>query len=163
LTHTFDLVTLDAPVTCWGPSRTRWRSAAVIVVLIAFFLGASPASAQVLPFARDDYASETGARAIASADFNRDGIPDLAVANADNNSISILLGRGNGFVRTSRHPSAVAESARPAGDDPAVQPFSCIGHIGPTRHEAGGSPVTKNTKSRTHRAESRLRDRTAGV
>ena len=38
---------------------------------------------------------------IVSADFNRDGIPDLAVTNADAHTISILLGTGaGGFSRT---------------------------------------------------------------
>ena len=35
-----------------------------------------------------------------TGDFNRDGIPDLAVANADSHSLSILIGRGDGhFTR----------------------------------------------------------------
>ena len=38
----------------------------------------------------------TGPFALVTGDFNRDGIPDLAVANADADSISILLGRGDG-------------------------------------------------------------------
>ena len=37
---------------------------------------------------------------LATGDFNRDGSPDLAVANADGNSISVLLGNGaGGFAR----------------------------------------------------------------
>src|SRR5256885_9533918 len=35
-------------------------------------------------------------RAIVVGDFNRDGFIDLAVANLDSNSITILLGRGDG-------------------------------------------------------------------
>src|SRR6266571_2619129 len=33
---------------------------------------------------------------LASADFNGDGVPDLAVANAIGGDISVLLGRGGG-------------------------------------------------------------------
>src|SRR5262249_40892680 len=36
---------------------------------------------------------------VAIADFNGDGIPDLAVANADSNDVSILFGRGDGTYR----------------------------------------------------------------
>ena len=36
-----------------------------------------------------------------TGDFNRDGIPDLAVANADGHSLSMLIGRGDGqFTRS---------------------------------------------------------------
>ena len=48
-----------------------------------------------------DIAVGTGPFDLAVADFNRDGIPDLAVANADAASVSILLGRtAGGFSRT---------------------------------------------------------------
>ena len=48
-----------------------------------------------------DIAVGTGPFDLAAADFNRDGIPDLAVANADAASVSILLGRtAGGFSRT---------------------------------------------------------------
>jgi hypothetical protein len=36
---------------------------------------------------------------LATGDFNRDGISDLAVANADGNSISVLLGKGRSVGR----------------------------------------------------------------
>jgi hypothetical protein len=52
---------------------TMWWFATVIVVLIACVLAAATAGAQVLNLARHDYASGLGARAIASADLNRDG------------------------------------------------------------------------------------------
>jgi hypothetical protein len=43
---------------------------------------------------------------IAVGDFNRDGIPDLAVANYNGNNLSILLGDGTGhFVRTTAIPA----------------------------------------------------------
>ena len=52
--------------------------------------------------------------AIVAADFNGDGIADLAVANHDGNEISILIGKGDGTFRTAgavpfgASPSALA-------------------------------------------------------
>lgn len=37
--------------------------------------------------------------AITVADFNGDGIDDLATANFENNTISILFGKGDGILR----------------------------------------------------------------
>lgn len=42
----------------------------------------------------------SGTIGIAVADFNGDGIPDLAVTNYDGDSVSILLGNGNGTFQT---------------------------------------------------------------
>jgi hypothetical protein len=38
---------------------------------------------------------------LTTADFNRDSVPDLAVANADSHSISILIGKGDGIFTRS--------------------------------------------------------------
>lgn len=43
-----------------------------------------------------DYAAGTGPMSIAVADFNEDGLPDLAVADQTDNAISILPGVGSG-------------------------------------------------------------------
>jgi hypothetical protein len=40
-----------------------------------------------------------GARFVTVADFNGDGIPDLAVANYYDSSVSVLLGNGDGTFR----------------------------------------------------------------
>jgi hypothetical protein len=48
---------------------------------------------------------------VATADFNGDGIPDLAVANKGDNTVSVLLGAGAGAFNTS--------IAYPAGNGPA--------------------------------------------
>lgn len=47
-----------------------------------------------------NYAVGTTPQAIAIADFNSDGRPDLAVANFGGNSVSILIGNGDGTFRS---------------------------------------------------------------
>ena len=66
---------------------------------VTILLSQQPASQS---FARAyDIAVGTGPFDLAATDFNRDGIPDLAVTNADAASVSILLGRTTGgFSRT---------------------------------------------------------------
>jgi hypothetical protein len=66
----------------------------LVFVTLAALAGASPAAAQTPAFSRADYASHSGARAIATADFNRDGWPDTANANTGRDSVTILLNRG---------------------------------------------------------------------
>jgi hypothetical protein len=55
---------------------------------------------------------ETGSipYSVAVADFNGDGIPDLATADAGSNTISVFLGKGNGTFAPGLNP--------PAGTDP---------------------------------------------
>jgi hypothetical protein len=49
--------------------------------------------------------------AVAVGDFNGDGIPDLAVANLESGTVSILLGSGNGtFTQASGPPITVIEN-----------------------------------------------------
>ena len=74
------------------------------LALTAIFLSTSVvAGAQpVLDFARTDVASIPQPRAIAVADFDRDGYPDLAQAGTGNRSVGIWLNRtqaGAGFER----------------------------------------------------------------
>jgi hypothetical protein len=44
-------------------------------------------------------AGETGPSAITAADFNQDGIPDLAIVNQTSNNVTVLEGVGNGTFR----------------------------------------------------------------
>ena len=56
-----------------------------------------PSSCSVPSFGTaTDFAAGTRPNAVAAGDFNRDGSPDLAAANSISNSISVLLGDGNG-------------------------------------------------------------------
>src|SRR5947209_5364783 len=52
----------------------------------------------------------TTPRWLAAGDFNGDGTPDLAVANEGSNTVSILLGSGNGTFTASGSPIAVGAS-----------------------------------------------------
>jgi acetyl esterase/lipase len=45
-----------------------------------------------------DYAAGRSPRSVAVADFNGDGLPDLAVANSGSNSVSVFLGSSDGSL-----------------------------------------------------------------
>ncbi|MGH9308587.1 MAG: FG-GAP-like repeat-containing protein [Vicinamibacterales bacterium] len=63
-------------------------------VLLVGFLGVSRiVEAQTLTMTRSVYASSAGARAIATADFDRNGWPDVAHANFGRNTVTVLLNR----------------------------------------------------------------------
>src|SRR4051794_8150224 len=49
------------------------------------------------------YAAGTNPYAVITADFNRDGRLDLAVANYSSNTISVLLGNGDGTFQAAKN------------------------------------------------------------
>jgi hypothetical protein len=56
--------------------------------------------------------------AVATADFNRDGIPDLAVANYGSDTVTILLGNGDGtFIAAAESPFSGADPTSIASGD----------------------------------------------
>src|SRR3981189_2850162 len=60
----------------------------------------APALAQTVSFnARLDFAVEARPIFVASGDFNGDRVQDLAVANKDSATVSVLLGNGDGTFR----------------------------------------------------------------
>jgi hypothetical protein len=65
-----------------------------VAALVSLLLSAASASAQPLVFSRTDYANDSGARGVVSADFNGDGYLDLATGNTGRNTVTILLNRG---------------------------------------------------------------------
>src|SRR5438093_13427140 len=71
-----------------------------LLVATALFFSSTvsaPALAQTVPFnARLDFAVEAHPTFVAAGDFNGDRVQDLAVANFDSNTISVLLGNGDG-------------------------------------------------------------------
>src|SRR5262245_16055667 len=62
---------------------------------IYLFLGAAFAAAGIFSFA-PEYATAKYSTSVVIGDFNKDGIPDLAVACRIANTLSILLGAGHG-------------------------------------------------------------------
>src|SRR5580692_3594086 len=59
-----------------------------------------------------DYTAGSNATGVAVADFNGDGIPDIAVGNRGASSVSIFLGNGNGTFQTQ---TTYATGANPKG------------------------------------------------
>src|SRR5262249_1023977 len=82
------------------------RNALKALVCVAQTAG----SALVAPTARADisfappqtFAAGSLPVFVAVDDFNRDGVPDLAVANVSSNHVSVLLGNGDGSFRPAR-------------------------------------------------------------
>src|SRR5262245_55779522 len=57
------------------------------------------------------YPAGTGPNSVAVGDFNADGRPDLAVANENSASVSVLLGTGDGTFRSQQ---TFAAGSRPS-------------------------------------------------
>src|SRR2546427_3865796 len=77
----------------------------LLVVAIVFFSSALPnlAPAQTVSFiAPGDFPVGTHPQSVAVGDFNGDGRPDLAVANSGSNTVSVLLGIGDGTFQPAR-------------------------------------------------------------
>jgi len=71
---------------------------------------------------RHDFGVEPLPAAVIAADFNMDGVPDLAAASLGIESVAVLLGRGDGsFAPQSRFAAGRAPCALAAGD------FNCDG------------------------------------
>src|SRR5206468_2887014 len=49
------------------------------------------------------FAPDINPSAVAAADFNRDGPADLAAADSNSNTVSVLLGNGDGTFQTARN------------------------------------------------------------
>ena len=66
------------------------------------------------PAAGSPIATGNSATFVAAGDWNRDGVPDLAVANFGSNDLTILIGDGSGrFVEPAGSPIAVGFSPQP--------------------------------------------------
>jgi hypothetical protein len=57
-----------------------------------------------------NYRTESGSSCVAVGDFNRDALPDLAVANAGSTNVSVLLGKGDGSFQTATNYGATDTS-----------------------------------------------------
>ena len=83
------------------------RRAVAVGVLLVLSLFPTTASAQPIAFSRVDAPSFSGARGLATADFNRDGTIDVAQANTGRNTVSVLLNQGGSppsFLRAPEVP-----------------------------------------------------------
>src|SRR5712671_2016339 len=80
--------------------KSRVMAELSLLVAAALFFSSTvsaPALAQTVPFsARLDFAVEAHPTFVAAGDFNGDRVQDLAVANLDSNTVSVLLGNGDG-------------------------------------------------------------------
>jgi tetratricopeptide (TPR) repeat protein len=64
-------------------------------------------------FPQTSFAVGNNPVALAAQDFNSDGLPDIAVANHDDNTISVLLNQDNGnFVSATNSPISLASSEK---------------------------------------------------
>jgi len=76
-----------------------FRTGKGIELLAVLLPGSDPAPPGYVGFAGQDYATGTTSLAqpaVVTADFNGDGVLDLATTNVDDNSVSVLLGNGDG-------------------------------------------------------------------
>ncbi|MGA3190023.1 MAG: FG-GAP-like repeat-containing protein [Bryobacteraceae bacterium] len=100
--------------------RLNMKPTFLTLALLAAF---SPARAQFSPSPNNPFFSGHNPVAIVAKDFNNDTIPDLAVANQTDNTVTILIGdglgnfspantgfTGNGVFRVGSNPSAIASA-----------------------------------------------------
>jgi FG-GAP-like repeat/FG-GAP repeat/Abnormal spindle-like microcephaly-assoc'd, ASPM-SPD-2-Hydin len=97
-------------------SRRGYASAVIASTTVAIMLGAPLASAQAAPTfqfaAKTDFATGAKPQAVAVGDLNGDGKSDLVVANTEANTVSVLLGKGDGtFAAKVDYPTGTAPTA----------------------------------------------------
>lgn len=77
----------------------HWNVQRILGIAVAcglLWVSGVNASAQTYLYNRADFPTGKSPSAVVTADFNGDGIPDLAVANQTDNTVSILLGKSSG-------------------------------------------------------------------
>src|SRR5438445_729892 len=79
----------------WLFGTTLLACALLGVVAIPGALGASPTFATAV-----DYGAHPAPESVSIGDLNRDGKPDLVVANFNTSDVSVLLGAGDGTFGT---------------------------------------------------------------
>jgi hypothetical protein len=79
-------------------SFIAWRTIAAILFMYSIVL--NNAQAQLFSETRIDYDAGGGAISVAIGDLNADGYQDLAVANGGGDTVSVLLGNGDGSFQS---------------------------------------------------------------
>src|SRR6266568_6100175 len=83
--------------------NSAWLSLLVAATILFSSALPSPASAQTVSFiAHKDFVSGSTPVSVAVGDFNGDGVQDLTLANYHDNTVSVLLGSGNGTFQAAR-------------------------------------------------------------
>lgn len=78
----------------------------ILVVAFTFFLLTISGEAAITFHPVNNYSVGNGPTAVAVADLNGDGKPDLVSANHGSNSVSVLLGNGDGTFQAARNFNA---------------------------------------------------------
>src|SRR5437764_14902276 len=88
-----DRITEESPTM----SRTSWRVSLLAAMMLSLSWAVPGAAAA------QEYAVGAGPYSVAVGDFNGDGTLDLVVANSLANSVSVLLGNGDGTFQAARN------------------------------------------------------------
>lgn len=111
-------------------------------------------------FERRDIQVGTGPGALVAEDFNLDGIPDLAVVNTDADSVSMLLGNGDGsfrmgnLLKTGSGPTAVVSGDFYSDGKPSLAIVTiAAGQVSVFRGNGDGSFATSVNSMPLPRAE----------
>src|SRR5438874_13143335 len=103
-----DINTGDNTVETARVSTTGCVTPTATVTPVSCVLGFAPAT---------NFPVGTGPRSVAAGDFNRDNNPDLVIANAGSDNVSVLLGNGfAGFGTATNFPVGVSPVSVAVGD-----------------------------------------------
>ena len=72
---------------------------ALRLALLALTVSAMPAAAQTYVFNAAKFVTGHNPESVTTADFNKDGHVDLAIANFNDNTVSVLLGASGGALQ----------------------------------------------------------------
>jgi uncharacterized protein (TIGR03437 family) len=136
-----DLVTVVGTGTCSitasQPGNASFSAAASVTR--SFIVSAAKPSGSFMEAAGSPLTAGTGSTFAAVGDFNKDGIPDLAVANFFSGNVTVLLGNGSGEF-TAAPGSPFAAGVQPHGI--AVGDFNGDGKQDLAVANAGSNNVT---------------------
>ena len=80
------------------------RASGLFLIAVSHLLFAAAAEAQGVSFiACRDIGAGSSPYSVSVGDFNGDGTPDLAVANAGSHNVSVLLGNGDGSFQAAQN------------------------------------------------------------